>query len=1021
MSEPRTHRPHRPPADPEKTIIDRDPTGTAAAAFIASARDLVQSGQHARAFPELLKALRAGKPDAALCAEVLRVARKAGLEVAASAALEDAWQEAAPPDRIAFHRALARLWRRQGRLDQARLHLYQLLAERPEDRRAQAALAHGLAREGRYQELCQALARAGAQADAARRHTRAHAAHLTRGRLWSTPLGDPERSAEAFADAATSAARAKDPEAAYDARLLALNAQIRASTSDDAQHLAAERLRESAPGASSPEEAERAAQVLASGGPDAARLLIERAVLAEARKAQAEAVALWEAALEANPAAADAAERLARLLTARKAWSELAEFCGRQAERATSPDARVAALRQRAEVLERHLKDPGGSAQAWAEVFKVTGEAGALAMQLERLERAGGTAAADAALDRAVAQAPDLPRKAAALKARADRHLAQRRFALAAADLQRLSQLQPLSPAEHRRLCECRAEEGDPGAIKELWELSLSVRPNEPGRTELFRRLARLSAWPLGDAEKSRQAWSEVLAEQPGDPEAEERLLQLARARNRPDELVPILRARATRLGRGPEARQARHDLARLLERLGKMDDGLQAWRAAAASRARRRRGPAGTGRAPREARRARRGRAGLRGRGPRPRRSPAHRAKPGPAWPSWLGGSDTTRGWRRPKVARGRWAWSSPSRRCWPSCPFPGRPRSASRPRARRASAPRRFGADPLARSAPNELLQKLEDAPLETKVHRALSDHFDRKGDVLRASLFTEVAHALEGDPDAEPLAPKGTLSATSLLALRHPDLKGVWVEALHLAGEALVAEAARERKMAPFSMDAGKGAPGAAQALLDAVRILGQRAPDVVLSPEEGPPFALEHTDPVQLSVGRAAVKKEWSPGELRFFAARALYSLAPELLALRLLDVTQLGTGMKRVLENVQLPRNRMRGPATQINPKARERLLDFFDDLKGNRPQWESLMLAARHAANRAGFVVAAAWRRRSGAPGQARRRGRAGGAGEVRGVGPHGPHPRRAALTRIGKLRPRIASRAGSDPASSCR
>jgi len=958
MSEPRTHRPPRPPADPEKTIIDRDPTGTATAAFLASARDLAHSGQHARAFPELLKALRAGKPDAALCAEVLRVARKAGLEVAASAALEDAWQEATPPDRIAFHRALARLWRRQGRLDQARLHLYQLLAERPEDGRAQAALAHGLAREGRYQELCQALARAGAQADAARRFSRAHAAHLTRGRLWSTPLGDPERSAEAFAFAAESAARAKDSEAAYDARLLALNALVRAGADSHALSLAGERLREAAPGASSPEEADRAAQVLAAGGPEAARLLIERAVLAEARRAQAEAVALWEAALEANPSAADAAERLARLLTARKAWSELAEFCGRQAERATSPEARVAALHRRAEVLERHLKDPGGSAQAWAEVFKVTGEASALAAQLERLERAGGTAAADAALDRAVSQAPDLPRKAAALKARAERHLAQRRFALAAADLQRLSQLQPLSPAEHRRLCECRAEEGDPQAIKELWELSNTVRPNEPGRVELFRRLARLSAWPLGDAEKSRQAWSEVLAEQPGDPEAEERLLQLARARNRPDELVPILRARATRLGRGPEARQARHDLARLLERLGKMEEGLQAWRSAAQIEP----GDA-------EAQRALGERLEKRGdlaEAAQAFEGAAHalddpRAQ-GEAWVRVAQlarrlGHDT-----RTAAAEGR------ARALGMVVPEPPRveqlpvPKPPAERKPTKSKISKRTKTDParipLTRAAPTELLNKLDHAPLETGVHRALSDHFDRKGDVLRASLFTEVAHALEGDPDAEPLAPKGTLSATSLLALRHPDLKGVWVEALHLSGEALVAEAARERKMPPFVMDAGKGAPAAAQALLDAVRILGQRAPDVVLSPEEGPPFALEHTDPVRLSVGRAAVKKEWSPGELRFFAARALYSLAPELLALRLLDVNQLGLGMKRVLENVQLPRNRMRGPATQINPKARERLLDLFDDLKGNRPQWESLMLAARHAANRAGFVAA---------------------------------------------------------------
>src|SRR5207302_2032601 len=123
-----------------------------------------------------------------------------------------------------------------------------------------------------------------------------------------------------------------------------------------------ELLRDAARRAHAAPEGERAADKLSGpGGQDAARLLIERAVLAEARGAQAEAVALWESALEANPGATDAAERLARLLTARKAWAELAEFRGRQAERAQDPAERATALRARAEILERHLKDAGGA------------------------------------------------------------------------------------------------------------------------------------------------------------------------------------------------------------------------------------------------------------------------------------------------------------------------------------------------------------------------------------------------------------------------------------------------------------------------------------------------------------------------------------------------------------------------------------------------------------------------------------------------------------------------------------
>ena len=53
------------------------------------------------------------------------------MESLACSALEEAWMRADPTVHLPLHRLLARWWRRQGRLDFARLHLYQVLAERP--------------------------------------------------------------------------------------------------------------------------------------------------------------------------------------------------------------------------------------------------------------------------------------------------------------------------------------------------------------------------------------------------------------------------------------------------------------------------------------------------------------------------------------------------------------------------------------------------------------------------------------------------------------------------------------------------------------------------------------------------------------------------------------------------------------------------------------------------------------------------------------------------------------------------
>lgn len=945
------------PSSDETTVVDHGHVRDAIKAHVHAARAHAAEGAHARAFTELLKALRLGQPTAALARETLVAARRAGLELAAAAALEEASANARPTDTAVYQRMLARLFRRQGRLEQARLQLYQLLAQSPGALPSLIALAHLLAREGRTHELAQVLQRVAARCAAAGKHGWALRAQLARGRILGVLLGDHPAAADAFSAAAAAGLQGGAVEPAYSAQLLALQSLSRAGGSPEELAALEGQLGRIASRAGVAREAERARTIFARGkGPEVAQLLIERAVLAEARASQTEAVALWEAALLANPSARDAAERLARLLSVRKAWSELAEFRGRQAERAPDAATRAEALTQRALILERHLGDLGAAAAAYGEVFRTTGDPAALLAQLDRLERAGGAAAAESALDRAVSVAPDLARKAAALRVRAERLLALRRYDLAAADLQRLAQLEPLGPEAERWLLEARAEEGEPQAILALWELAAGLEPNAPGRAEVYRRLARLCAWPLGDAERSRRAWTEVLRERPDDAEAEERLLQLARAHDRPQELLPILQARAARLSRGPAARQARHDLARLHERLGDAEAALAAWQAAVRAE------PSDA-----EAQLALGERLEARG-----DLELAAQAFEGAAQ-----GLDDPRArgatWARLALLRHRLGHAETAQHAVERArslgvqvalpdpaPLPGRRTRTETRRKRARSDPAKV---PLSRSAPAELLLGLQREPLEARLHHRLAEHFDRAGDVLRASLFTEVARAIEGDPDAEPLAPRATLSATGRLALRHPLLKGAWLEALQLCGAALVAEASPARRsLAAFTMDAGKGAAGAAQSLFDAVRILGQRAPDVVVATQDGPPFALEPGDPVRLTVGRAALRKPMPASELRFFAGRALYALAPDLMALRLLEVDVLAAQMQQVVDAVLGAKGkkepRFKAAAARLSPKARERLGQLMDSLRVVRPDWAQLMLAARHSANRAGLLAA---------------------------------------------------------------
>jgi tetratricopeptide (TPR) repeat protein len=250
----------------------------------------------------------------------------------------------------------------------------------------------------------------------------------------------------------------------------------------------------------------------------------------------------------------------------------------------------------------------------------------------------------------------------------------------------------------------------------------------------------------------------------------------------------------------------------------------------------------------------------------------------------------------------------------------------------------------------------------PLEPDGYRSLAEHFDTAGDATRSSLMLEITRALEGDPNAAPRAPRLILSTADRQGLRHPLVRGEPAELLGLLGPALCRLIpARGKEPAgrdEFRLDMGKGARGVADSLLVAVRVLGVRAPDVLLSEDPGPPFAVVGASAPRLMVGKLAVKKVIPDAELRFFAGRALFTLASDLLALRLLRRDDLLQGMQ-VVGQVMEGKNtgvEARVVREAVPARSLERVRQLWR-LHGRRVDLSALTEGARHSVNRAGLVV----------------------------------------------------------------
>jgi hypothetical protein len=1000
---------------------------------------------------EALKALRAAPPTPAELLLLRQVARRAHLSLAAAQGLEEALPAAPAALEALLHRHLAWLHRHEGKLEEARLHLYQRLADAPGSQRDLIALSWVLGREGRAQEREQVLGRLAREWTQRGPPQRAARAHLERGRLLAQDLHDLSRASLAFGQAAARFHAAQRPEDATAARALSLWGLVQAQAPTQAIAEAVRLLVQEGRAQGREPEAQRVAQGIERGGDAAAGKLAALGAAAEKRRSHRVAIAIWEAASECEPGSVTWPEQLVRLFTHLQSWAELAEHYRRCAAR--SANAELLAMRanwltKRAQLLEDRLGDPHGAAQAFGEAFAVLGEPDALRAQLRLIHARHGAAGAEAALDRAVSTAQTSPAKATALRVRARLLADARRFGAAASDLSRALSLAALDPDSAQLWVECRAEEGDRAAVEQLWTAGEGL-PRGAAKAARFRRLARLCLWPLNDTDRALLAWRRVLESAPGDAEAEDKLSQAAHVQHKPDELVALLRARIQRAGRGPEARAARHELAQALQKQGLADEAFTAWQEAARAEPSDAQaqlaladGYAARGKpeeaalalenaaqgldepgaqaqvwerlaafyrdvlqAPERAVAAER-RARMAGQPSRARpRSlvPADLARPaestqrlpelpgaspfpflasvvtpvpGPlelpdavAQVSLSSGPEpTATPTRKPRVPRKATPvpdGEPPRESTRTSRSRPGTRTEPRRRRSRTGAVPVSPAVSfvPLIRAAPAELLVAMEANPLDPMVHFELADHFDGAGDVLRSTLFIEVGQALQGDPDAEPLTPKGTLSAADQASLRHRDLKGPAIDALVLVGEALCAQAAGRARGEPFAMNAGRGAPAVAQSLLDCVRLLGQRAPDVVVGSNEGPPVELQHAEPVRLSVGRLAIRKELSAAELRFHVGRELTSLSPELCALRLLTPAQLTSGLQRAAQALlpdKLPSSAaqaLKDLRERVGAKRRVRFLELVQPLADTPLDWGPLVLAGRLSAYRVGMVT----------------------------------------------------------------
>jgi tetratricopeptide (TPR) repeat protein len=1068
------------------------PDGAAKLAFHRRvAARLLQDHAADRAFSELMHGVQELPIDGAFAADLVTVSRVAGLEVAAAAGLEHALPRAEPKYRPEIRRRLARLYRRLGRRAEAKEHLRQALSDDPRDVRAHRQLCKLACEDGDFALAAEQLAALIDEATRRARFRRAARDALARAQIFEEKLGDPLAAGEAYQQAADHANSNRDVPAAFSARILC--ARALAAGKAPAKRIEAA-LRELADcgrqARREPEAAAIAAEVARSseGGAKTLALLGEAA---QARGAFQEATALLRAAMEADPADAALALRLESHFIGRGAWEDLAALYRERAAREPNAQVKADLLHRLAELLEDELSDRAGAAEVYADIVSITGDPAALSAQVGLLSASTDPEAVQAALDAAVHAAREPRAKAEALLLRGEVHLGARRLDRAAADFEAALATAPGSLRALAGLAECKA---DRGGIERLAAAVKGLARGASNRVTLMRRLARLLEWPLGEEERAREAWEEVLAECPTDSEAEGRLIELTRQMDDQGGLVRLLRRRLAREPRGVAARQARHELAQCLERMSRDEEALEEWRMAArmepgdavalvalADRCEvrgrlseaafalegaaaatehgperaalwRRLGLLCRDRLADPARAAvceERARQLMGGQLPPPAPPVVETRAPPPnpppaAEPTPVSGPEEVPDPPEPAAAVVRSkptldlrpsraptpepkankqsseaieiktgdilaipeeptpsgaVPASPDRHetaenpLTPLTPLTGEPaapeppKAAAAPVARPATKSRRglSGEMPersgsLSREArerpkskpprkrPSEeprLRARIDEDPFDAPAYHALAELCEKNRDTDRASLMEEIARALEGDPFAEPLPPRFTLTATDWTALRHPDLRGAAGELFTIVGPAFCSVDALPPKESgirrAFSMEESEGARLTAEALLCAVRVLGMRSPDVGVGAVESPPLRAVNTNPPQMLVGRSAITRKLPAGQLRFFAGRALVTFKPEMLALRLMPIERVEEcldGLEEILDDVRPLSIDARALGKRLPEKAFDRIGQFISTMHRRNVTVDRLNEGARHTANRAGLLVA---------------------------------------------------------------
>lgn len=713
-----------------------------------------------------------------------------------------------------------------------------------------------------------------------------------------------------------------------------------------------------------------------------------------------------------------AMQRLEAQLIARKKWPELAHLYLDRADHAEDTAERAEVLTRLAEVLENELQDTAGAARTYGDIVALTGDRAALQEQVRLLSLRGDPSLVQRALDEAVKRATTAKTRGAALLTRAERALAAGQTTKAWADFNAAEALIPGNIPVLAGLMRCAPDPTRAAMLAVRLRDTLSEAPRRTAdRLSALRTLAAVAQESLRNPRLAQWAWTEVLGEEPEDTEARARLVVLARELKDATSLARLLREQLTREPRGPAARESRLELVATLEATGDADGALtelrqavrmepghkEAWlrlverctsrglmeesawaqeHAATATEdeVERLRAWAKLGvfcrdvlkdgaRAQVFLNRAENMRRGLEAQGT-PVALPELPAAPLPSLPSMppereqvaLGDEDV------PVQPTSILSWEAPPGKMEPSrrrvrAQAPQGAPPVLRPVEKPAAPPPPPAAPALSEPA---ALQMLRERPLEAGLYRVLAEAFSARGHTERGELMQEVADALEGRETAAPQAPRVRLTPEDRAGLRHPGLRTPSGELFACVGLALCrlfpAYGPAAGTNVPLLKELGPGAPAAVEAIEVAARALQMRLPDIVLSEENGPPFTAVHASTPRLLVGRLTVQQAQPPAELRFHAGRALFCLAPDLLALRSLKKDQLLRGLSflsAVLyddEESEAPGPEGRVLREALPPQARERAAKLLEP--GMRQlDIPALAEAARHSANRAGLVA----------------------------------------------------------------